>query len=154
MKKINYYCCPQKKQTLRAKHLRNTDSFCVNLLQLDSSSVFSLLPVLKLTSFFVSKNFKWFWKKLGESAVSGASLHVNCSGEMVFLHGVLFHYTLKILTNKMNSQLPCLTLSIKGTVWKTSRQVYLCRWEKHFKIPYLRVIKRWPATPDELVVSL
>ena len=34
-----------------------------------------------------------------------------------------------------NSQLPCLTLSIKWTVWRTSRQVYmLCRWERHLTV--------------------
>ena len=44
--------------------------------------------------------------------------------------------------------LPCLTLSIKGTVWKTSRQVYLlCCWERHLAgFPHLRVVDRWPAT--------
>ena len=30
------------------------------------------------------------------------------------------------------SRLPCLTLSIKGTVWRTSRASnFLCHWERH-----------------------
>ena len=45
--------------------------------------------------------------------------------------------------------LSCLTLSIKGTVWRTSRQVYLlCGWERHLTgFPHLDVIGKWPATP-------
>ena len=46
------------------------------------------------------------------------------------------------------SQLPCLTLSINGTVWRTSRQVYLCHGEKHLAgFPHLGVVDRWPFTP-------
>ena len=47
------------------------------------------------------------------------------------------------------SQFPCLTLSIKVTVWRTSRQVYLlCRWEKHLAgFPHLSVVDRRLATP-------
>ena len=34
--------------------------------------------------------------------------------------------------NYWYSELSCLTLSIKGTVWRTSGEVYLlCRWERH-----------------------
>ena len=55
-------------------------------------------------------------------------------------------------TNDFNfwySQLPCLTFSIKGTAWRTSRQVYLLyRWERHLVgFPPLGVVDRWPATP-------
>ena len=53
------------------------------------------------------------------------------------------------------SQLPCLTLSIKGTVWRTSRQVYLlCRWEWHLAgFPHLGVVDRWPATPKRARIA-
>ena len=46
------------------------------------------------------------------------------------------------------SQLPCLTLSIEGTAWRTSRQAYLLRrWERHLAgFPHLGVVDRWPAT--------
>ena len=42
------------------------------------------------------------------------------------------------------SQLPCLTLSIKGSVWRTSPQVYLlCCWERHLaRLPHLGVVDR------------
>ena len=42
-----------------------------------------------------------------------------------------------------------LDVSINGTVWKTSRQVYLwCRWEGHLAgFPHLGVVDTWPATP-------
>ena len=41
-----------------------------------------------------------------------------------------------------------LTLSIKRTVWRTSRQVYLlCHWERRLaESPHLGVIDRRPAT--------
>ena len=47
------------------------------------------------------------------------------------------------------SQLPCLTLSIKGTVRRTSRLVYLlCRWERHLaRFTHLGEVDRWLATP-------
>ena len=50
------------------------------------------------------------------------------------------------------SQLPYLTLSVKGTVWRTSRQVYLlCRWERHLAgFPHLGVIDRWLAIPKRI----
>ena len=53
------------------------------------------------------------------------------------------------------SQLPCLTLSIEGTVWRTSRQVYLlCRWERHLAgFPHLGVVDRWPATPKRARIA-
>ena len=46
-------------------------------------------------------------------------------------------------------QLPCLTLSIKGTMWGTSRQVdLLCQWKRHLtRLPHFKVADRWPATP-------
>ena len=38
---------------------------------------------------------------------------------------------IKPMTLKLVFTAPCLTLSIKETVWRTSRQVYLlCRWER------------------------
>ena len=54
------------------------------------------------------------------------------------------------------SQLPCLTFSIKGTVWRTSRQVYLlCRWERHLTgFPHLSVVDRWLATPKRARTAL
>ena len=53
------------------------------------------------------------------------------------------------------SQLPCLTLKVKGTVWRTSRQVcLLCRWEMHLAgFPHLRVVDRWRATPKRVYYS-
>ena len=49
----------------------------------------------------------------------------------------------------------CLTLSIEGTVWKTSPQVYLlCRWERHLVgFPHLGVVDRWPATPKRARIA-
>ena len=51
------------------------------------------------------------------------------------------------------SQLPYLTLSIKGTVWRTSRQVYLlCRWEWHLAgLPHLGVLTDGWQLLSELV---
>ena len=61
-------------------------------------------------------------------------------------------------TNDLNwySQLPCLTFSIEGTVWRTSRQVYLlCRWERHLAgFPHLGVVERCPATPKRARTAL
>ena len=50
---------------------------------------------------------------------------------------------------------PCLTLSIKGTVWRTSRQVYLlCRWERHLAgFPHLGLVDRWLATPKRARIA-
>ena len=48
------------------------------------------------------------------------------------------------------TQLPCLTLSIKGTVWRTSWQVYLLcvlLGKALSGISHVRVMDRWPATP-------
>ena len=47
------------------------------------------------------------------------------------------------------SQLPCLTFNIKGSVWRTSRLVYLlCRWERRLAgFSHIGVVDRWPATP-------
>ena len=55
----------------------------------------------------------------------------------------------KPMTLKLVFTAPCLTLSIEGTVWSTSRQVYLlCRWKKHLAgFPHLGVVDRWLATP-------
>ena len=43
----------------------------------------------------------------------------------------------------------CLTLRVKGIMWRTSLQVYLlCRWKRHLAgFPHLGVVDRWPATP-------
>ena len=40
-------------------------------------------------------------------------------------------------------------ISLEGTVWRTSRQVYLlCHWGGHLaEFPHLGVVDRWPATP-------
>ena len=52
----------------------------------------------------------------------------------------------KAMTSNWYSQLPCLTFSIKGTGWRTSRQVYLCRWERHLPgFFHLVVVDKWPA---------
>ena len=49
------------------------------------------------------------------------------------------------------SLLPCLTLDIKRTVWRTRRQVYLlCRLKRQLAgFPHLGVLKRWPAIPKQ-----
>ena len=41
----------------------------------------------------------------------------------------------------------------KGTVWRTSRQVYLlCRWERHLAgFPHLGEVDRWPATSKQRI---
>ena len=54
-----------------------------------------------------------------------------------------------------NLKCPCLNLSIKGTVWRTSRQVYLlCRWERHLAgFPHLGVVDRWLATPKRARIA-
>ena len=46
------------------------------------------------------------------------------------------------MTRKLVFTVPCLRLSIKGTAWRTSRQVYLlCGWERHLTgLPHLRVV--------------
>ena len=43
----------------------------------------------------------------------------------------------------------------KGTVWRTSRQVYLlCRWERHLAgFPHLGVVDTWPATPKRARIA-
>ena len=58
--------------------------------------------------------------------------------------------TLKLV---FSQQFPCLTLSNKMTVSRTSRQVYLlCHWERHYgvnahaRFPYLNVVA-WPDLP-------
>ena len=41
--------------------------------------------------------------------------------------------------------------ALKGTVWRTNRQVYLlCRSEGHFitRFPHPSVVNKWPATPS------
>ena len=50
--------------------------------------------------------------------------------------------TLKLLFTAL---LPYLTLSVKVTVWRTSRQVYLFAVRKGFS--HLSLMDRWPATP-------
>ena len=42
-----------------------------------------------------------------------------------------------------------------GTVWRTSRQVYLlCRRERHLAgFPHLGVVNQWPATPKRARVA-
>ena len=61
----------------------------------------------------------------------------------------------KPMTLNWYSQLPCLTLSIKGTVWRTSRQVYLlCRWERHLAgFPHLGEVDSWLATPKRARIA-
>ena len=53
------------------------------------------------------------------------------------------------------SQLPCLTLSIEGTEWRTSRQVcLLCRWERHLAgFLHLSVVNRRPVAPSKTLHS-
>ena len=53
------------------------------------------------------------------------------------------------------TQLLCLTLSIKRTLWRTSRQVYLlCRWERHLAgFFHLGVVDRWLTTPKRVRYS-
>ena len=53
------------------------------------------------------------------------------------------------------SQLPWLTFSIKGTVWRTSRRVYLLyRWERHLAgFPHLGVVDRWLTTPKRARIA-
>ena len=53
-------------------------------------------------------------------------------------------------------QLTCLMHSIKGTEWRTSRQVYLLRcWERHLVgFPHLGVVDRWLATPKRAPIAL
>ena len=53
------------------------------------------------------------------------------------------------MTLKLVFTASCLTLSIKGTVWSTSRQVYLCLWERHLAgLPHFGVVDKWLATPQ------
>ena len=54
------------------------------------------------------------------------------------------------------AQPPCLTLSINGTVWRTSRQVnLLCRWERHSTgFRHHGVVDRWSASPKRARISL
>ena len=63
----------------------------------------------------------------------------------------------KLMTLKLvgHLHLPCLTLSIKGTVWRTSRQVcVLWRWERHLAgFPHLDVVDRWLATPQRARIA-
>ena len=61
----------------------------------------------------------------------------------------------KPMTLNWYSQLPCLTLGIIGTVWRTSRQVYLlCRWERHLAgFLHLGVVDRWLATPKRARIA-
>ena len=46
-------------------------------------------------------------------------------------------------------------LSIKGTVWRARRQVYLLyRWERRSAgFPYLGVVGRWLATPEQTCLA-
>ena len=52
-------------------------------------------------------------------------------------------------TKNLKLSIACLKFSIKGTVRKTSRQVYLlCQCEKHLAgLPHLGAVDRWLATP-------
>ena len=54
------------------------------------------------------------------------------------------------------SLLPCLTLSIKERVWKTTWQVYLlCHWERRLEgFPHLGVVDRWLATLKQARIAL
>ena len=49
------------------------------------------------------------------------------------------------------SLLDAVALNFIGSVWRTNRQVYLlCRWERHLaEFPHLRMVDRWPATPEQ-----
>ena len=59
------------------------------------------------------------------------------------------------MTLNWYSHLPCLTLSIKKTVRRTSQQVHwLCRWERHLAgFPHLDVLDSWLATPKRARVA-
>ena len=70
---------------------------------------------------------------------------------------VLIPSRVKPMTLKLvwYSQLLCLTLSITGTVWRTSRQVrLLCHWERHLAgFPHFGVVDRWLATPKRARIA-
>jgi len=60
----------------------------------------------------------------------GYKLVVLCSGQSILLT-VGWSKFEKLVFTLWVSQLPCWTLSIKGIVWRTSRQVrLLCRWAR------------------------
>ena len=61
----------------------------------------------------------------------------------------------KSMILKMVFTASCLTLSIKGTAGRTSRQVYLlCRWKRHLAgFPHLGVVDRWLATPKRARIA-
>ena len=50
----------------------------------------------------------------------------------------------KPMNLKLVFTIPCLTFNIKGTVWRTSRQLcLLCRWERRLAgFPHVGVINR------------
>ena len=76
-------------------------------------------------------------KKKGTSSVI-----YNCSGGRVVRASAFVAASLGFIPSRIKPvtlklvftlQLPCLSFSIKGTVWRTSRRVYqLCRWHRHF----------------------
>ena len=61
----------------------------------------------------------------------------------------------KPMTLKLVFTASCLTLSNKGTVWRTSRQVYLlCRGKGTYGFSHLGVVDRWLATPKRAGIAI
>ena len=53
------------------------------------------------------------------------------------------------------SQLPCLTFSMKGTVWRKPASLLVVPLRKALNgIPHLSVVDRWPATPKRARTAL
>ena len=60
--------------------------------------------------------------------INSSDGRMNKASTVGAVHSGLIPSLVEPMTANCYSQLPCLTLSIKGTVWRTSRQVYLlCR---------------------------
>ena len=89
----------------------------------------SAITLLKCVCFFVFvSNTLLKYKLVGIAGINSSddqAVRASTSG-VVNLSLILSR--VKPMTFPWYSQLPCLTLSIKGTVWRASRQVLLCRW--------------------------
>ena len=102
------------------------------------------------------KNIKPTCRLMLDSIFVRCLINFNSSdGRVVraFASGAIHSGLIPIRVNPMTLKLvftaSLLDFSIKGTVWRTTPQVYLlCRWERHLTgFPHLGVVDRRLATP-------
>ena len=99
-----------------------------------------------------SKNLNfWFWRRKFNCS-DGRMVRASAPGGVDL--GVI-PSRVKPMTLKLVFTASLLDLSINGTEWRTSRQVYLlCRWDRHLAgFPHLGEVDRWPATPKRARIA-